>query len=133
MRSREPRFRLLRFRALDGRAREALRSMLESLPAPPGRESAPAESARSSDEIVGEVGRLVARAGPLDSPLAHFAARLSGSGELEIVLARLTGGDSPPRAGERPLASARRVGPVAFELVVVADSLLRTPNPSSDG
>jgi hypothetical protein len=118
VKARRPRLQRLRFRVLDGRAREALLSMLDALGS--GSPRVGARTVGSPHTIVEELARAVAEAAPLDSSLECFEARLREGGELLVIELRLdepAGAGGPPRWTERPLGSARRLGTSAFELV----------------
>jgi hypothetical protein len=130
---REPRLRLLRFRTLDGRAREALLSMLKSLPPPPaGCEGTPGSSA---DFVLDEIARTVAQVGTPGSPSAHVAARLTPDGQLGIVLVGGFGSEAtaqPLPPSERQLARVRRVGAASFEIAFDPGPDSRTLNEAPD-
>jgi hypothetical protein len=109
------RLEVLRFRQLDGRARQALGTMLRSLTTLPDATTAGGEAPRSLGQVLDDIVELVERAGPLGSRTAHFAARLVDA-ELTLALARPSPGEqgATDRQRERPIARVRRVGSEAF-------------------
>jgi hypothetical protein len=101
---------------MDDRAREALRSMLESLPPPPAGSEGALES--TADIVLDEIARAVDQVGAPGSPSAHVAARLTPDGQLEVVLVGSFGPQTAPPvpSSERRLARLRRVGAASFEI-----------------
>jgi hypothetical protein len=126
------RIAVLRFRELDDRARQALATMLRSLAETPAPALPAEEPPWSPEAMVEEIGRLLGRAGPLESRLAHYAARLERDAELTLVLRRPSGDDGDRAAldsDDRVLARVRRVGPESFTISAIDDSLVRDLDP----
>ena len=132
MRRARLRIEVLRFRDLDGRARQALATMLRSLAETHATTLPAEEPVRSSDEIVEQIGMLVGRAGPLESRLAHFAARLGKDAELTLLLrqpSRDHGDRAALESDDRVLARVRRVGAESFTVSTIDESTVRELDP----
>jgi hypothetical protein len=134
MRRRHPRFSRLKFRDLDSRALESVRSMLVALepaaeaaadrvdasgPTSPGDPNAMGEPLQGDAEwVLGELERLIAASDSLQSPLSYFAVERA-EGRLLVIRAEAVGTSDPdeiPIWNERLLGEVRRLGERAYEV-----------------
>ena len=123
VRRRAPRFERLKFRVVDGRAREALLDLLARMPvaAAAGEpSSAPAGPGQvlEGPEVGAALERMVHKQPPLEHPLSFYLLRLEGPALLltrSEVLPQADP-DALPRWEERALAAVRRIAPDAYRL-----------------
>ena len=119
MRLRRQKLEHLKFRVLDSRAREALRTMLGRLPIEEGLPKPSAPSGGGDAEwLLGELQRRLSAAAPPDSPASHFAVQLQEN-QLVLVQTQLGPEVAPPElAGrqERTLARIRRSSEATYTL-----------------
>lgn len=118
MRRLPERYDRVRFRALDERAREAVRSILERLPSPddPGAHGPQGDAGWILSRI--ELARR--DAGPLGSPLSYDSVQATRDGELTLVRVEAAVGADPRGPSgreERVLARIRRLGPERYAWV----------------